>query len=142
MQSRTTATRLLTAAALSAATVGSVLGVAGPASAAGNVTVTLHLEVSGTGPYSSSPINSVNLRTYNSAGAQIDGFCVLQGDPDSSATGRRTITPAGGLAVSVPAGGSIEGRASSHNCWNQMWDAPTTYRAGAADATVSWYLHP
>lgn len=141
MRSRT-ATRLLSSTALTAATVGALLGAAGPAAAASTVTVTFDLAVSGTSPYSGTPINSVDLRTYDSAGRQVGRECVVQADPRSEVTERRTITPAGGFAVSVPAGGSVEGRASAMSCWDQPTAAPATYRAGTTDATVSWYLHP
>lgn len=143
MRSLTT-TRLLTSTALTAATIGSLLGVAAPASAASTVTVTVNLEVSGQHPYPYDvlPINSVNLRTYDAAGKQVGGYCVYEADQHSTDTSRRTITPADGYAVPVPVGGKVEGRASASNCWAQLESTLTTYVVGTTDATVSWYLHP
>ena len=134
-----TATRLLTSTALTAAGVGSLLGVAGPAAAAVTVTVSLNVEVSGTSSLTGAPVNSVSVRTYDSAGRQVGGYCVMQADPGSPVTERRTITPAGGFAVSVPANGTVVGRASGSNCWDQSLTT-TTFRAGTTDATVSWFL--
>ena len=140
MLTRSTATRLLASTALTTAAVGAMLGVAGPAAAASNVTVTLNLQISGTSSNTGYPVDSVNVRTYDSAGRQVGGYCVT--DPARGATTeRRTITPAGGFAVSVPAGGSVAGRAAGNFCWDQTTvTAPTTFRAGTTDATVSWYL--
>lgn len=145
MLSRNVATRLLTATALSAATVGSLVGIAGPAAAASTVTVNLTIDVSGSlsSAGSPQPINAVDLRTYNSAGVQVARDCLLQPDPRSGATERRTITPAGGYDVSVPAGGKLEGRPAASSCWLQdSTAAPTVFRAGSTDAAVTWYLHP
>jgi hypothetical protein len=140
-----TATRLLTSTAVTAAAVASMLGVAGPAAAARAVTVTLTVEVSGAYVVARTPmpINSVDLRILNRAGQQIGRRCFVQADPGSDDIDRRTITPAGGYDVSVPAGGRLEGRAAASGClFEEPAAAPTVVRVGRHDAAVAWYLHP